>query len=83
MSILLRKYSNYQNIIRDGDGFLSKEEFSQASDRITQKQVSSSLTEYCNRGEKVEAVYKRNDQDGDGKLSREEYNLMVNKRNWL
>ena len=81
MSILLRKYSNYQNIIRDGDGFLSKEEFSQASDRITQKQVSSFLTEYRNSGEKVEAVYKRNDQDGDGKLSREEYNLMVNKRN--
>merc|ERR1711953_647227 len=51
---------------KDGDGYLTKEEFSQAGGRITRKQI--------------EAVYKRNDQDGDGRLSRDEYNSLVNKR---
>merc|ERR1712241_1439019 len=56
----------FEILDKDGDGYLTKEEFSQASDRITKKQI--------------EAVYKRNDQDGDGRLSRNECNSLVNRR---
>ena len=63
---------------------MTKEEFSQASERITKKQVSVGVLQIIARVRghlsQIEAVYKRNDQDGDGRLSRDEYNSLVNRR---
>merc|ERR1712179_703809 len=53
-------------IDRDNDGYISKQEFSQISNKITKRQV--------------DAVFARNDCDGDGKISREEYLEMVNNK---
>eukprot|EP00090_Calanus_glacialis_P004439 TRINITY_DN13314_c0_g1_i3.p1 TRINITY_DN13314_c0_g1~~TRINITY_DN13314_c0_g1_i3.p1 ORF type:complete len:159 (-),score=59.22 TRINITY_DN13314_c0_g1_i3:83-538(-) len=50
-------------IDKDKDGFISKQEFLDLSDKITQKQVR--------------AVFARNDKDKDGKISKEEYLEMV------
>ena len=63
---------------------MTKEEFSQAGARISKKQVGIGDFQINSRNTghltKIEAVYKRNDQDGDGRLSRDEYNALVNRR---
>ena len=65
---------------RDHDGYITKMEYMQLSDKLTDKQVELSGWDW---GKfhllffQVSAVFKRNDQDRDGKLSKEEYLMMM------
>lgn len=50
---------------KDNDGYITKEEFSKISKKLTKDQI--------------EAVFKKFDKDGDGVLSFEEFRKMLNK----